>query len=69
MNMIENERDELLTTDEAAKVLDVKPGTLEVWRAAGRYQLPYVKVGRNIRYRRRDLLAFLEKRTVTPTPA
>jgi hypothetical protein len=35
--------DELLTTVQAARVLDVTPGTLEVWRTTKRYPLPYVK--------------------------
>jgi predicted DNA-binding transcriptional regulator AlpA len=29
----------------------------------GRYALPFIKIGRNVRYRRADLLAWLEKRT------
>ena len=39
------------------------PGTLGVWRSTGRYNLPFLKVGRAVRYRRADLLAWLEKRT------
>jgi excisionase family DNA binding protein len=55
---------ELLTTADAARLLDVTPGTLEVWRTTKRYALPYVRVGRNIRYRRSDLVAFVESRLV-----
>lgn len=44
-------------------MLDVTPGTLSVWRSTGRYALPFLKVGRKVRYRRVDLLAWLEKRT------
>lgn len=47
----------------AAEILDVKRGTLSVWRSTGRYNLPFVKIGRKVRYRRADLLAWLEKRT------
>jgi hypothetical protein len=54
---------ELLDDRAAAAVLDVTPGTLSVWRSTGRYALPFVKVGRNVRYRHSDLLAWLEKRT------
>ena len=54
---------ELMDDKAAAAVLDVTPGTLSVWRSTGRYALPFVKVGRNVRYRRSDLLAWLEKRT------
>lgn len=58
--------DRLLTQDEAAELLAVEPQTLSVWRANKRYGLPYVKVGRNVRYRYADLLAFIESRTVAP---
>jgi len=47
----------------AADLLDVTPGTLSVWRSTGRYNLPFIKVGRKVRYRRTDLLAWLERRT------
>ena len=53
---------DLLDPDAAAALLDVTPGTLSVWRSTGRYALPYVKVGRKVRYRRADLLAWLESR-------
>lgn len=54
---------ELLDERAAAAVLDVAPGTLSVWRSTGRYNLPFLKVGRKVRYRRGDLLAWLEART------
>jgi hypothetical protein len=56
---------ELLDEKAAAVVLDVSPGTLSVWRSTGRYALPFLKVGRKVRYRRADLLYWLEKRTRT----
>ena len=54
---------ELLSEQEAAEVLDVSPGTLSVWRSTGRYQLKFLKIGRKVRYRRSDLLAWLAART------
>jgi predicted site-specific integrase-resolvase len=54
---------ELLDERAAADVIDVTPGTLSVWRSTGRYALPFLKVGRKVRYRRSDLLSWLEKRT------
>ena len=54
---------ELLDDKAAAAVLDVTPGTLSVWRSTGRYELPFLKVGRKVRYRRSDLLDWLDKRT------
>jgi excisionase family DNA binding protein len=55
---------DLLTREEAAAYLGIRAQTLAVWASAQRYALPYVKVGRLVRYRRRDLDAFLEARTV-----
>ena len=54
---------ELVDEREAAKILDAKPSTLSVWRSTGRYCLPFVKIGRKVRYRRSDLAAWLERRT------
>lgn len=54
----------LLTRQEAAEVLRVKPQTLAVWAVTQRYGLPYVKVGRKAMYRLSDLDAFIARRTV-----
>ena len=54
--------DTLLNDEQAAAALSVKPGTLSVWRCTGRYNLPFVKVGRLVRYRAGDLAAWLDKR-------
>ena len=54
---------DLLDEKAAAQFLDNSPGTLSVWRSTGRYNLPFIKIGRNVRYRRSDLIAWLEKRT------
>lgn len=47
----------------AAEILGTTPGTLSVWRSTGRYALPFVKVGRKVRYRVSDLEAWLAQRT------
>ena len=57
----------LLSEDDAAALLGVAPNTLSVWRCTKRYALPFVKVGRLIRYREQDLIAFLDSRLVKPT--
>lgn len=55
---------DLLDEPEAAVVLgNLAPGTLSVWRSTGRYKIPFIKVGRRVRYRRGDLLAWLLSRT------
>ena len=45
-----------------AEVLGVKVSTLTNWRATGRYSLPYIKVGRLVRYRVTDLAQWIAKR-------
>jgi len=56
--------DELLDEKEAAAILDVTIGTLQVWRSTKRYKLAYVKIGRNVRYPRSAITAFIASRTV-----
>jgi len=52
----------LLDEKQAAKYLTVSPGTLSVWRRVGRYSLPFVKVGRTVRYRLSDVDTWLDAR-------
>lgn len=54
---------QLLDETQAAATLDVTPGTLSVWRSTGRYGLPFIKVGRKVRYRVTDLDQWLLNRT------
>ncbi len=60
---------DLMTRQEAAEYLGIQPQTLSVWATSGRHKLPFVKVGRSVRYRRRDLDQWLESRTMTQTVA
>ena len=53
--------DPLLSRKEAAHLLGVKVTTLEVWASTRRYNLPFVKVGRLVKYRLSDLQAFVEE--------
>jgi excisionase family DNA binding protein len=53
--------EELLTPEQAAAILTVKSSTLEIWRCTKRYNLPYIKVGGAVRYRRSDLENFLQE--------
>ena len=55
---------ELLTPRETALFLSVDTGTLANWRSAGTVRLPFVRLGRAIRYRVRDLQRFLDAQTV-----
>ena len=55
---------DLLTTKEAAAFLKVAPITLAKWR--GKKKGPtWTRTGRTIKYRRRDLEAYLKQNAVT----
>lgn len=55
---------DLLSNLDAAAYLGVTPRTLEVWRCTKRHAIPYIKVGRLVKYRRTDLDAWLKAQTV-----
>lgn len=57
----------LLTNIETAKLLGVKPETLAVWRSEQRYDIPYIKVGRCVRYRLSDLEIWINSRLMQST--
>ncbi len=59
----------LLTNLQAAEFLGVSFHSLQIWRTTGRYDLPYIKVGRLVRYKLGDLRKFLCDRTIAPTGA
>ena len=54
---------DLISPDEVAEILGVATQTLAIWRCARRYGLPFVRVGRLIRYRKADVEAWLTART------
>ncbi len=54
----------LFDTVQAATFLGIEPTTLEVWRCTKRHNIPYIKVGRLCRYRRKDLEDWLASRTI-----
>jgi hypothetical protein len=60
------EYDQLLDPVAAAKFLGgttpLSVGTLAVWRSTKKYNLPYVKIGRYVRYRKSDLRKFAQER-------
>jgi len=59
----------LLDTEQAAAHIGVTPRTLEVWRCVKRHTIPYIKVGRLVKYRQADLDAWLVSRTVSDDAA
>lgn len=54
-----------LSPKEAAEYLGVTPETLAVWRCTKRYELPYIKIGRRVMYRVRDISEFIERNIVS----
>lgn len=52
----------LLTPHQVADLLGVSIGTLEIWRCTNRYPLPYIKVGRSVRYDPSDVQEFITSR-------
>ena len=54
----------LINEREAAEMLDVSVSFMQSDRVTGRHGIPYVKVGRSIKYRPETLLAWLASRTV-----
>lgn len=63
--MLRPKNTDLVDETAAAEILDLAPGTLSVWRSTGRYSIPFIKVGRKVRYSRKALNAWLESRTRT----
>ncbi len=53
----------LLTPEEVGDLLGVTEHTLANWRCERRHNLPYVKVGRLVRYREEDVDAYIEQQT------
>jgi len=56
----------LINKADAAQYLGVSVRTLEAWISKGTGTLPYVKIGRMVRYRMDDLAAFIEAGRISP---
>lgn len=53
----------LLSTREAAAFIGVEEQSLRRWRMNGIVKLPFVRIGRLIRYSMKDLEAYIAKNT------
>jgi len=49
--------------DDAANYIGVAGPTLETWRCTGRVKIPFIRIGRLVKYRISDLDNFLSKQT------
>ncbi len=56
--------DPLLSREEAAIYLSVKPKTLAMWKCTGRQELKHIKIGRLVKYKKSELDAFILSREV-----
>lgn len=62
------ENNPLMTNKEAAAYLAIQPQTLDKWRmTGGENSIPFVKVGRSIRYQRSDLNNYIASRKFNNT--
>lgn len=59
--------DRRFTTQQAAEFLGLREQTLINWRCTGRYDLPFVKMGRLVFYFESDLREFIARRRATNT--
>jgi len=57
----QNNANRLITREEAAEILGLKPQTLAKWACLKRGDLKMVKLGRSVRYRLKDLEEFIEE--------
>lgn len=53
--------DVLATQEEAAALIKINASTLQKWRSTGENNIPFVKIGRSVRYRVSDLKAYVER--------
>jgi excisionase family DNA binding protein len=60
------EPDEFWSSDYVAELLVLTRNTLEKWRVRGEGP-PFVKLGGRVRYRRSDVLAWIEENTKATT--
>ena len=54
----------LLTPEQTAKILGVEIPTLANWRCTKRQKIPYVRIGRSIRYPEKSVKEFIQLRIV-----
>jgi hypothetical protein len=55
---------ELLTPEQTAKILVIQPSSLAQMRWRGDKRLPWVKMGRTIRYKSTDVEHYIQSNTV-----
>ncbi|WP_333876386.1 helix-turn-helix domain-containing protein [Methylobacter sp.] len=51
-------------TDGASSLLNIPASTLIKWRSTGENNIPYIKIGKSVRYSTADLKAYVERHKV-----
>ena len=69
LSHVPTDLDQCCDTRAAAALLGLKPSTLEAWRCAGRDGPRFLRLGRRVVYRRRDLLEYLARAACGPDSA
>jgi hypothetical protein len=59
-------RSATLTPEQVAEMLCLSVHTLEKWRSMRPQNPPFLKIGRNVRYRAQDIAAFFELKRPRP---
>ncbi len=52
--------DLIIDTSEAAILIHTPEKSLIKWRSTGEHNIPFIKIGRNVRYRTKDLRVWIE---------
>ena len=52
----------IVDTPEAALLIRTPEKSLIKWRSTGEHNIPFIKIGRNVRYRTKDLREWIEAR-------
>lgn len=63
--MAGNEQERLMTAEQVANYLGIAVGT--VYNKVSRNEIPYVKVGRSVRFRRAAIDGWMEERPTQPS--
>lgn len=58
-----HQKQKFYTPEQVSELIGVTVGTLATWRMTGRYNLPYVKIGRRVRYEAETVQTWLDSRT------
>ncbi|MCR5563816.1 MAG: helix-turn-helix domain-containing protein [Desulfovibrio sp.] len=62
---VKDERFVLITEKQASEATGINLKTLRKWRYFN-IHLPYIKIGRSVRYRLSDIRAYIDKMTIQP---